>query len=359
MTKRILKNVLIDEKLTDIVIADGKIESIGKIDLPGEDKKGEKAYPGLIDIHTHGALGTSVSNGGHLLELSKYQSSHGVTAWFPTTTTISTEDLINVTHEKTDFNEGARIMGFHLEGPYINKKYKGAQNEDFIKNPSLEELKKFKNVKMITIAPELPGAYEFIENCGCKVIIGHTDADYETALHAIEKGADCLTHTFNAMPPLHHRNPGVIGAAIEADAWVQIICDGLHVHKSVIKMLHRTFGKKMIVISDSVNPAYLPDGEYDYDGHAVIMKDGECRLTDGTIAGSSHSALYGVKKLISWGIPEKDAFYAATKAPAIYAGLNEKGELKEGFDADIILLDSELNLKETIIGGLTDYVCRD
>ena len=191
------------------------------------------------------------------------------------------------------------------------------------------------------------------------MIIGHTDADYETALGAIKKGADCLTHTFNAMPPLHHRNPGVIGAAIEADAWVQIICDGLHVHKSVIKMLYRTFGKKMIVLSDSVNPAYLPDGEYDYDGHAVIVKDGECRLTDGTIAGSSHSALYGVQKLVSWGIPEKDAFYAATKAPATYAGLSTKGELKEGFDADIILLDEELNLKETIIGGITDYVCRD
>lgn len=359
MAQRILKNVTVNGELTDIVIEGGKIAAIGKTDLPGEDRKGEKAYPGLIDIHTHGALGTSVSNGGHLLELSKYQSSHGVTAWFPTTTTISTEDLISVTHEKTDFNEGARIMGFHLEGPYINKKYKGAQNEDFIKNPSLEELKKFKNVKMITIAPELPGAYEFIEKCGCKVIIGHTDADYETALGAIRKGADCLTHTFNAMPPLHHRNPGVIGAAIQADAWVQIICDGLHVHKSVIKMLYKTFGKKMIVISDSVNPAYLPDGEYDYDGHAVIMKDGECRLTDGTIAGSSHSALYGVQKLVSWGIPEEDAFYAATKAPATYAGLTTKGELKEGFDADIILLDNELNLKETIIGGITDYVCRD
>lgn len=355
MADRILKNVRVDGELTDIAIENGKILFVGKCDDPGEDMGGLKAYPGLIDIHTHGALGMDVTSGGHLFELSVYQSSQGVTAWFPTTTTASFETLCRVTNEKTDFDKGARIMGFHLEGPYVNKKYKGAQNEAFIKNPSLEEFKNFNNVSMITLAPELDGADEFIKNCGAKCIIGHSDADYDTALHAIEIGADCLTHTFNAMTPIHHRKPGIIGAAIDADAWVQVITDGLHVHKSLVKMLYRVFGKKMILISDSVNPAYLPDGDYRYDGLDIKMTNGEARLSDGTIAGSSHSALYGVKKLVEWGIPEKDAFYAASTAPAEYANLHTKGSLLSGFDADIILLDDELNLKYTIIGGETDY----
>lgn len=357
MADRVLKNVCVGSEIADIVIRSGKIAFVGKTDLPGEDMDGLKAFPGLIDIHTHGALGYDVTSGGHLEELSDYQSSQGVTAWFPTTTTASRETIFNVTHEKTDFNHGARIMGFHMEGPYVNKKYKGAQNEKFIKNPSPEEFKTFKDVKLITLAPELAGAYDFIENCGAKCIIGHSDADYDTAMKAIGLGADCLTHTFNAMTPLHHRNPGIIGAAIESEAWAQVICDGLHIHRSLVKMLYKTFGKKMIVISDSVNPAYLPDGDYKYDGLDVKMANGEARLPDGKLAGSSHSVLYGVKKLIEWGIPERDAFYMASGAPAEYTGLRTKGRIAPGFDADIILLDAKLNLRITIIGGADDYVC--
>lgn len=357
MAERVLKNVLVDGEKADIVIENGKITCAGKTELPGEDMTGLRAYPGLIDIHTHGALGMDVTSGGHLYELSVYQSSQGVTAWYPTTTTASAETIYAVTHEKTDFDKGARIMGFHMEGPYVNEKYKGAQNEKFIKSPTIEEFNTFKNVNIITLAPEKTGAMEFIKSCSAKCVIGHSDADYETACMAIEAGADCLTHTFNAMTPLHHRKPGIIGAAIEKDAWVQVICDGLHVHKSVVKMLYRTFGKKMIVISDSVNPAYLPDGEYEYDGLHITMANGEARLPDGTIAGSSHSALYGVKRLVEWGIPEKDAFYMASTAPARYMGLYKKGCIAAGFDADIILLDDKLNLKYTIIGGENDYVC--
>ncbi len=359
MADRVLKNVLIDGEEKDIVIDKGKIVSVSKVDLLGEDMGGLLAYPGLIDIHTHGAFGMDVTTGDHLREISVYQSSQGVTAWYPTTTTTSIENLMKITEEETEFSEGARIMGFHLEGPYVNPKYKGAQNEDYIKKPSLDEFSKLKNVKMITIAPEIDGALEFIKDCPAKCIIGHSDADYDTALKAIEYGANCLTHTFNAMTGVHHRRPGIIGAAIDKDAYAQVICDGLHVHKSMVKMLFRTFGKKMIVISDSVNPAYLPDGEYEYDGLHITMKNGECRLDDGTIAGSSHSALYGVKKLIEWGIDASSAFYAASTAPAEYAGLKTKGKIEEGYDADIILLDSEFNLKYTLIGGKNEYVHRD
>lgn len=356
MAKRILKNVLVKGELTDIKIEDGKIISVGKCDEKGEDMHGLKAYPGLIDIHTHGGKGVDVNNDLHLEKLGEYQVSEGVTGWYPTSTTDSEETLIATTHK--DLSKVLGALGFHMEGPYISKKYKGAQNEDYIKLPTMEDFSKYENVKLITLAPEVEGAFEFIEKCPAKAVIGHTDADYETALKAIRLGANCLTHTFNAMPPLHHRNPGVIGAAVEGDAYAQVICDGFHVHPAVVVALHRIFGKKMIVISDSLHMAYMEDGEYMFGSQKVYMKDGECRLSDGTIAGSSHSALYGVKKLISWGISEEDAFYAGSTAPAEYMGLN-KGRIEKGFDADIILLDDELNLKQTIIGGKTEYVCRD
>lgn len=354
MAERLLKNVSVNGELTDIKIKDGKIISVKKINEPGEDMKGLKAYPGLIDIHTHGGLGIDVNDGKNLEKLGEYQASQGVTGWYPTTTTDSEEKLIKATHQ--DLSEVKGALGFHMEGPYISKKYKGAQNEDYIKLPSMDDFNKYANVKLITLAPEVEGAQEFIKNCPAKTVIGHTDADFEAAAKAIDMGANCLTHTFNAMPPLHHRKPGVIGAAIEKDAYAQVICDGFHVHYSVVKALHRIFGKKMIVISDSLHMAYMKEGEYVFGSQKVFMKDGECRLADGTIAGSSHSALYGVKKLISWGISEADAFYAASTAPAEYMGLN-KGYIQAGYDADIILLDNKLNLVQTIINGEIEYVC--
>lgn len=353
---RRLKNVLIDGKESDITIENGMIVSLEKTNEPGEDMGGLWAFPGLIDIHSHGALGMCV-NEGYLEELSDYQSTQGVTAWFPTTTTASTEELSRVTHLPTEFSHGARIMGFHLEGPYVNPTKSGAQDPGNIREPSLADFANYANVKLITLAPEMPGADEFIRHCGCRTVIGHSEADYDTALSAIRLGANCLTHTFNAMTPLHHREPGIIGAAIDGDAWAQVICDGFHVHPSIVKMLYRSFGKKMIVISDSVKPAYLPDGRYFHDGHETIMKDGQCRLLSGTIAGSTHSALYGVQKLISWGIPVKDAFYAASGAPAAYAGLEKKGALAVGYDADVILTDGKWQLERTIIGGEDEYVC--
>lgn len=353
---RLLKNVRLAGELTDIGIKNGKISFIGKSERPGEDMHGLCAYAGLIDIHSHGALGMSVNDGGCLEKLSDYQCTQGVTVWFPTTTTAPIDELASVTHENTDFSHGARIMGFHLEGPYINIKYKGAQDPANIKNPSLSEFSRFEHVKMMTLAPELPGSLEFIDRCGCRTIIGHSAADYDTALQAIRHGANCLTHTFNAMTPLHHRYPGIIGAAVEGDAYVQVICDGLHVHPAVVKLLYRTFGKKMIVISDSIKPAYLPDGQYFCDGHDTIVKDGVCTLPDGTVAGSSHSAFYGVQKLIEWGIPVQEAFYLASGAPAEYAGLTTKGKLLVGCDADIILVDDTMTLQQTIIEGVTEYV---
>ena len=204
---------------------------------------------------------------------------------------------------------------------------------------------------MVTLAPELCGSDEFIKKCTSVVSIGHTDCDYNTACNAINSGAKCLTHTFNAMPPLHHRNPGPIGAAIDKNIYVQVICDGLHIHPSVIRTLYRLFGKeRMILISDSMRATCLSDGEYEFGGQTITVTNGVARTPEGAIAGSTSTLIQCVKKAIEFGISEEDAFYMASRTPAVLMGEN-KGLIKEGFDADLISVDDNLNIDKVIING--------
>ena len=207
-------------------------------------------------------------------------------------------------------------------------------------------------MKLITMAPELPGAIEYIEKTNAKVAIGHTTANYDIAIIAIEAGADCITHVFNAMPPLHHREPGVIGAAIDKNIYVQVICDGVHLHRSVVTALYRIFGKdRMILISDAVSGTGLADGEYLKQGeYKQVKKDGVLRKEDGTLAGSATHLFDDVKKAIEFGIPRQDAFYMASTTPAIYMGLN-KGKIEVGYDADFIAVDENNELHAVVIGG--------
>ncbi len=180
---------------------------------------------------------------------------------------------------------------------------------------------------------------------------GHTACDYETAVKAFERGANCLTHTFNAMPPLHHRNPGPIGAAIDKGAFVQVITDGFHIHPSVVKMLDRTFGPdRMIIISDSIAPAGLSDGEYVINGRPIVMKNSHAYLPDGTIAGSASTLMECVRQAISFGIPKEDAIKMASETPANCIGV-KKGRIEKGYDADFIVTDGDLNVISTIVCG--------
>lgn len=347
----IYKNANISGKICDIKIDDGKITKIGKLNEEGIDLKSAKVYPGLIDVHTHGCIGFDTMDGNHLEEMSVYLAKNGVTSWLPTTTTMDMETTQKVVNVDISNIKGANILGFHAEGPFISPKYKGAQNEEYIQPLNLDAFKTLNNITMVTIAPELDGAVEFIKNCDCIVSLGHTDADFDTASRAIDAGASCLTHTFNAMPPLHHRNPGVIGAAIDKNAYVQVICDGTHIHKSVIKMLYKTFGTdRMVLISDSMPATGMADGEYYFCAQKVIVKDSVARTLDGAIAGSSSNLHTCIKKAIEFGIPEEDAFKMASETPATLLGVN-KGKLCEGFDADFIVLDDDLNIKMTVIGG--------
>ena len=348
----IIYNALINGELCSVETDNGKIISVGANCNSGDiDAEGNRLIPGFIDVHTHGCIGLDTMD-ADFEPMCRYYAENGTTSFLPTTMTMGYDDLNRVCNAKTDF-EGAQILGFHFEGPYISSKYKGAQNEMYIKNPSIEDFAQFKNVKMMTVAPEKPNAMEFIKAVTpeCIISIGHSDCDYETALQAIDNGANCLTHTYNAMPPLHHRNPGPIGAGIERQIYAQIICDGYHVSKPVVISTYKTFGPdRMVIISDSIRCAGLPDGEYESGGLKVILKDNIAMLTDGTVAGSSSTLLFCVKKAVEFGIPFEDAVKMASETPAKMLGI-KKGKIEIGYDADLLIVDSDLELRSVIIGG--------
>lgn len=348
--KMILKNAKINNTLKNIYIDNGIIIDVteAKEDV-GIDLNGYSIYPGLIDIHNHGSIGFDVMD-CNLEEISIYLAKNGVTSWLPTTVTLDIDSIKKVTETNTNV-KGANILGFHLEGPYISYKYKGALNENYIKKPDIDEFNKINNVSLITMAPELEGSIEFIENCNAVVSLGHTDCDYDIAINAINAGAKCLTHTFNAMPPLLHRAPSIIGAAVEKNIYAQIICDGVHIHKAAIIAAYKMFGnERMILISDSIQAAGMSDAVYEFGGKIVTVKDGIAKLSDGTISGSTSNLFKCVKKAIEFGIPQDEAFRMATRTPAELLGVN-KGIIEKGYDADLIVVDNELNIVYTIIGG--------
>ncbi len=347
----IITNANVKGKLVSIEIENGVIKSIAENKANGDiDAKGMRVIPGMIDVHSHGCIGLDTMD-ADFEPMCKYLASKGTTSWLPTTMTMDYDSLLKVTNAKTDF-EGTNILGFHFEGPYISPKYKGAQNEAFIKKPNLEEFKQFKNVKMITLAPEIEGSMEFIEKCGCVVALGHTDCDYDTAIEAINHGANCLTHTYNAMAGIHHRKPGPIGAAVEKQIYAQLICDGFHIAKPVVLATYKMFGSdRMVIISDSIRPAGLEDGVYECGGLEVHLKDNAARLADGTIAGSTATLWMCVKKAVEFGIDFYEAVKMATETPAKLIGAETKGKVEVGFDADLLIVDDNMDIKNVIIGG--------
>ncbi len=336
----------------DIVVEDGRIAQIGQVSEEGIDLHGDNVFAGLIDLHAHGCIGWDTMDGARLADMSRFQAACGVTAWLPTTMTMDAETIRRVTNAPLkQVADGAQVLGFHMEGPYISERYKGAQNAAHIRMPDLTEFRTFDRVRLVTIAPELPGSMEFIQDCGVPVSIGHTACDYDTATRAIQAGACCLTHICNAMPPLHHRETGPIGAAAEHGCYAQLICDGLHVHKSMVLALYRLFGPdRLMLISDSMRATGMPDGTYEFGGQTITVTDRVARTADGALAGSTSTLLDCVKTAISFGIPESDAFAMASRTPATMLGLN-KGQLAVGFDADFITVNDRYELTGVVIGG--------
>lgn len=347
----VYKNARLGGQYVDLTVRDGRFAAVGKTDEEGIDLGGLDIFPGLVDIHCHGAMGYDIlgSEDG-LAQMNLYFASRGITTWYPSTGG-SAENIRRILKTPLTGVRGANMPGFHLEGPYLSPNALGAIAPESVKLPDPADFAEFDNIKLITIAPELPGALEYIRATDARVAIGHTTADYATAMAAIEAGASCVTHTFNAMTPLHHREPGVLGAAIDGDIWVQVICDGVHLHPSVVKLLWRTFGHKMILVSDAVSGTGLPDGVYMKQGkYPRRIENGTIRTSTGRLAGSASDLYRDVTKAIEFGIPREEAFYLASTAPATYMGLN-KGRIEVGYDADFIAVDEKNALHTVVIGG--------
>lgn len=331
------------------------------------DAQGLYVSPGFVDVHTHGRGGsdTMYPTFEDLNTISKTTLTTGVTSFLPTTMTMPVEDLTKAIENVAlyrDKVEGTRILGIHLEGPFLNKKYKGAQPEECMILPTQENYLSFvKNhtdlIKKITIAPELEHSIEFIDYMkkeNVVVSLGHTNATYEEAQKAIDAGATSGTHTYNAMTPLTHRAPGVVGAIMTNDSvYAELILDGIHVSFPAAQVLLRSKGKdKLILITDSMEAAGLDNGKYRLGTHDVYVKDGEARLIDGTLAGSILAMNVAVKNAYQHlGLTLNEAVNLASYNPARSIHEDLIGEIKEGAYADIIFFDENICIHKTMVRG--------
>ncbi|MBO5060545.1 MAG: N-acetylglucosamine-6-phosphate deacetylase [Clostridia bacterium] len=362
-------NILYDDftfRSGDLSISGGKITFDDTSSKDVIDCTDCYVVPGLIDIHTHGAEGFDALDGSFeaIDEISKFMASNGVTTYLPNIMTQSHENMLAAAKSVREAYKkgvgGANIGGIYMEGPYFSEKHKGAQNFNYLRLPSTKEFDELNAasgnlVRIISLAPELDGAFDFIKakKDTVRIAMGHTDADYDTAMTAISLGASVLTHSFNAMRGLHHRNPNAIGAALDGGIFCECICDGFHLSGTVVRMLYKTVGAdKMVLISDNIRATGLPDGVCDSGGLEVFIKNGEARLADGTIAGSTTPLLSCMKKAVTFGVKLEDAFKMASLNPAKAAGIDDiTGSLTEGKRADVLILNKDLSIKNVIIGG--------
>lgn len=339
-----------------------KIEAIGTLEGDADiDADGNYIIPGLVDIHTHGAIGEDFSDAkpDGLEKLSEFYADHGVTSFLATTMALDKSALNKAMHCVRGFRrtDGAKCMGVNLEGPFLSYAKRGAHAPENLHAPDIDMFSELneasgKRIKLVTIAPELKGALDFIKEAKniCVVSVGHTAADYETAMAAFEAGASHLTHLYNAMTSFTHRAPGVIGAAFDSGANVELICDGHHVHQSAIRMAYGLFGDRISLISDSLRCAGMKDGNYELTGKQVVLRGGVATLLDGTLAGSSISLIEALSNYAKFGMPLESAVYAASTAPAEAARL-DVGRIECGLPADLVMLTPDLSLAAVFIDG--------
>jgi len=342
----------------DKILAIGRLE--GEADL---DAKGKYVIPGLVDIHTHGAMGEDFSDGRAegMQPMADYYAAHGVTSFLATTMTLKEEVLTPAMHAIRGFKRagGAKCAGIHLEGPFLGYAKRGAQAAENLHLPDVDLFDRLNEasggmVKMVTVACEEEGGMEFVAKVSKKaaVSLGHTSCNYDQAMEAFARGASHATHLFNGMDGLHHRKPGIVAAAMDAGASVELICDGLHIHPAAIRLAHRLYGDKLNLVSDSLRCAGMPDGDYELGGQPITLSGGVARLTGtDTLAGSSISMLDALRNVVRFGLPLTDAVYAASTAPAQAAGLDDVGALQVGKCADLVVLDSQLNLEAVFVDG--------
>ena len=349
------------------VCFDGRLLSSSSADGKTYDASGCYVIPGLTDLHFHGCMGKDFSDADPegLEIMAKYELSQGVTQICPAGMTLLEEQLTKVCQVAAahrDANKpGAELCGINLEGPFLSTAKKGAQKADWIHAPDVDMFRRLMAaskglVKLVSIAPEEPGAMEFIEAVEGEVTvsIAHTTADYDTAMEAFRLGARQVTHLFNAMPPFSHRAPGVVGAALDTPICnVELICDGVHIHPSVVRATFKMFGpKRVILVSDTMRAAGMSDGDYTLGGQAVTVKGKLATLADGTLAGSVTNLMNCMRTAVSFGIPLEDAVWAAAVNPARAIGIfSRMGSLEPGKRANVVVLDQNLELKDVFFRG--------
>lgn len=364
----LIKNALVFTKdfvfeKTDVRVEGGKIAEIGK-DLSADevyDAQGAYLVPGFINIHVHGAVGYDVmkTTPDELEEVSKFFLRDGVTSYLPTTVAAPYEETEAAAKSFATYmqtpHEGAQVLGVNIEGPYLNMNFRGAHAPQYLATPatfSFDGIQKAAGgqVKVITLAPEVEGAVEFVKSYKdqVKISLGHGGNDYEKCVEAFNAGATQVTHLFNTMPSLHHRNKSLIHAAFEAGVYVELICDNVHLDKSVVLMAIKMFGTdKVCVITDGVHATGRKDGRYSFAGAPFTVVNGVAKNDDGNLVGGTATMLQCVQNLVSWGVSLADAIRMATANPADAIGVSDtKGRIDVGLDADLVLLDGALNVKK-------------
>jgi len=361
-----------------VLVDAGKIVDLGEGHAPRSsrasrlDVSGYSIVPGYIDLHVHGALGhdTMDASADGLLAMARYYAQHGVTSFLATTVTASPGAIAMALHNVTALMHaptgGARVLGAHIEGPYIDRDKVGAQNATFVRCPEPNEYRHLlsrSSVRLVTVAPEIDGAQGLIaEACrrGIVVSAGHTRATYDEMRQAVSAGVTHVTHLFNGMEPMHHRSPGVVGAALTSDELTcEVIADNIHIHPAVLALAVRAKGTGgLVLVTDAMRGAGMADGVYDLGGLAVTMEHGEARLANGVLAGSTLTMDRAVVNIMAAaGLSLGQALPMATQNPARVLNLHTKGALAPGLDADLIALDAEGDVALTMVGG--EIVHRD
>ena len=359
------KALLFEEKIIGLVNENEIPEGAEVIDA-----KGGYVTPGFIDLHIHGYLTRDVCDVSEesMRIISKGIVANGVTGYLPTTMTVDMKviqgaiDTCRALMKEEDF-DGSTILGVHAEGPFISEAKKGAQDAKYILKPDAEFVKKNADViRIITLAPEedtdnFDAIREIADKTNVVVSMGHTSADYETAMASTKVGVKHATHLFNVMTPLTHRAPGVVGAAFASDVSCELIVDTYHVNTALYDIVYKLKGRKLCFITDCLPAGGLDEGEYTLGGAKIIYKDNICRLEDGTIAGSVLHLNKGVWNVYTnSSIPLHECVNCASLNPATTLGIaDKKGSIAAGKDADIVILDKEFNVEKTIIGGKIKY----
>ena len=356
-----------------IYIQDGKINLL-EPDCQASgtvfDAAGCKIVPGFIDVHTHGAVGVDI-NGASAEDLEKvgaFFAKNGTTSWLASILTDTEEQTSRAISQcikyQASAGRGAQLLGIHLEGPFLASEFKGAMPEHLLKKGSADLVSSYQrqangNIRYITVSPEVEGVLELIpqlRELGIVVAMGHSGADYDTSMAAIQAGTAACTHTFNAMAPLHQHRPAIIGAALESDVYCEMICDGLHLHPAIVRLLWKTKGpQRLVAITDSIMAAGLPDGNYHLGVNQVVVEKGDAKLaSDGTRAGSTLTQDRALRNLLSFtGRPLEEILPVLTENPAKLIGVyDRKGSIEDGKDADLVVLDEQNQVTDVFLQGI-------